>query len=92
MSKAEPNSQRLPEMEWLDLRALTRYAAISERTIREWIHRDQNPLPAVQVGKKILVRRSLFDHWLQEHVVPPAESININGIVNQVLSELTEVR
>jgi excisionase family DNA binding protein len=92
MDKVEPNSQRLAEMEWLDLRALTRYAAVSERTIREWIHRAKNPLPAVQVGKKILVRRSLFDHWLQEHVLQPAESINIDGIANQVLSELEEVR
>jgi hypothetical protein len=37
--------------EWLDLRALTQYASVSQRTIREWIHRSGNPLPAAQVGK-----------------------------------------
>jgi hypothetical protein len=47
--------------EWMDLKALQQYACISERTIREWIRRPRNPLPAVQVDKKLLVKRSQFD-------------------------------
>ena len=43
--------------EWLGLRQLTEYAAVSERTIRAWIHAPVDPLPAVQVDRKILVRR-----------------------------------
>src|ERR1039458_7722806 len=61
------NSRKSLEMEWLDLHALTKYAAVSERTIREWIHLSHNALPAVQVGKKLLVRRSDFDAWLENH-------------------------
>jgi hypothetical protein len=38
-----------PMPEWLDLKALTGYACVSERTLREWIHRDSNPLPASRV-------------------------------------------
>ena len=53
--------------EWLDLKALQRYACVSERTLREWVHRSINPLPAAQVGTKILIRRSAFDHWLENH-------------------------
>lgn len=68
--------------EWLDLKALQRYACISERTLREWIHRADNPLPASQVGTKILVRRTVFDRWLESHEV---KSIDINGIVNDVM-------
>jgi hypothetical protein len=41
--------------EWLDLKALTRYAYVCERTLRDWMHRPVDPLPAVQVGSKILV-------------------------------------
>jgi excisionase family DNA binding protein len=53
--------------EWLDLKTLTAYACVSERTVREWIHRPTNPLPATQVGAKILIRRTSFDHWLENH-------------------------
>ena len=38
--------QRQPE--WLDLKALQEYACLSNRTLREWIHRCVDPLPAVR--------------------------------------------
>ena len=53
--------------------------------MREWIHRQENPLPAVQVGKKILVRRSQFDRWLEAHAVRPANTVDVSGLVNEVL-------
>lgn len=53
--------------QWLDLRALRQYACVSDRTLREWIHRPIDPLPAVRVGTKILIRRSCFDSWLEAH-------------------------
>ena len=92
MGKVESNSRRPVEMEWLDLRAVTQYAAVSERTVREWIHRPEDPLPAVQVDKKILVRRSEFDRWLEVHPIRPAESVNIDGIVNDLVSSLVTER
>lgn len=70
---------------WLDLRALTEYACVSERTIRGWIHSPTNPLPAVQVGRKILVSRRMFDTWLERHTVRPLEEINIDVIVREVV-------
>ena len=61
-----PQPQPDDTKEWLDLKAIThQYACVSERTVREWIHRLKNPLPAVQVDKKILIRRSVFDRWLE---------------------------
>jgi len=72
--------------EWLDLKALQRHACVSERTLREWIHRPENPLPAVRVNTKILVRRSAFDRWLEGHQV---ERVDINGIVDEILHEVT---
>ena len=86
MSKAESNSQQCLELEWLDLRALTRYAAVSERTIREWIHRSNNPLPAAQVGNKLLVKRSSFDEWLAAHTLEPSQSVDV--IVNDVMQRM----
>ena len=69
--------------EWLDLRALQKYACVSERTVREWIHRPVNPLPAVQVGKKILVRRTVLDEWLEKHLV---KRLDVSGIVDEIMA------
>ena len=71
--------------EWLDLKALQQYACVSERTIREWIHRPVNPLAAVQVGRKILVRRSTFDRWLEGHHLKP---VDVGCIVDEIMAEV----
>ena len=69
--------------EWLDLKALQRYACVSERTLREWIHRAVNPLPASRVGTKILVRRSAFDAWLEAHKL---DRVDVGCIVDEILA------
>jgi Helix-turn-helix domain len=71
--------------EWLDLKALQAYACISERTLRDWIRRPTDPLPAVQVGAKILVRRSSFDSWLENHRF---KATDVGSIVNEVVASL----
>lgn len=72
--------------EWLDLKALQRYACVSERTLREWVHRPINPLPAARVGVKILVRRSTFDHWLENHSL---KTVDVGSIVDEMVAGLT---
>ena len=77
-------TQRAGEQrEWMDLRALTQYACVSERTIRDWIHRAVDPLPASRVGIKILVRRCKFDRWLETHQVT---HIDVGGIVDELVA------
>jgi hypothetical protein len=71
--------------EWLGLRDLTYYAHVSERTIRSWIRSPVNPLPAVKVSGKVLVRRSDFDAFLQRFRIRQLEEINIDSIVQDVL-------
>jgi excisionase family DNA binding protein len=68
--------------EWLDLRSLQQYACVSERTLREWIHRPIDPLPAVRVGRKLLVRRSAFDRWLEGHQV---KAFDVGSIVEDIV-------
>jgi len=75
--------------EWLDLKEVTKYASVSERTLREWIHRASNPLPAVRVGAKILVRKSTFDTWLESHTLRSIEATDVDGIAGEILAELT---
>ena len=74
--------------EWMDLKSITQYACVSERTIREWIHRSHNPLPAVQVDKKILIRRSQFDRWLEAHQIRPLSNSEVSQIVDDVMTSL----
>jgi excisionase family DNA binding protein len=71
------------QAEWLDLKALQRYACVSERTLREWIHRSANPLPAARVGTKILVRRSTFDQWLENHRL---KTIDVGCMVDELVA------
>ena len=73
------------DREWLGLRELTAYASVSERTLRTWMHRAVNPLPAVQVAGKILVRRSQFDQWLEQHRMRAISSVDVDGIVNELV-------
>ena len=77
------------EMDWLDLRRLTQYAAVSERTLRIWIHSPVDPLPAVRVGTKILIRRSEFDTWLERH---PVKQVDLGGIVDELVEAVTDGR
>jgi excisionase family DNA binding protein len=86
--KVDHTIRRVVETEWMDIRALTQYASISQRTIREWIHRASNPLPAAQVGNKLLIKRSVFDEWLAAHTVQP--ELAVNAIVQDVMRGLQD--
>ena len=76
--------------EWMDLRTAQSYICVSERTLREWIHREVDPLPAVQSDKKIFIRRTRLDQWLESHPVRRGSGIDVEELVNDVLGSLTE--
>ena len=82
MNPRQPNTD-MTGPEWLDLKALTGYACVSERTLREWIHRDSNSLPASRVGTKLLIRRSSFDRWLEPHRV---KQVDVGCMVDEILA------
>ena len=71
--------------EWLSLRRLSSYADVSERTLRTWIHSPVDPLPACQVGGKILVRRRDFDGWIEQHKIKPFAAEEVDKIVREVV-------
>jgi excisionase family DNA binding protein len=73
--------------EWLDLRSLRKHACVSDRTLRSWINRPTNPLPAVRVGGKLLVARTDFDRWLRAHRISRS-AVNVSKIVDDVVKEL----
>ena len=87
MNKGTENSASLDR--WLDLRRLREYATVSERTLRAWIHSQVNPLPAVRVGTKILVRRSEFDAWMERHRI---KQVDLGCIVEEMVEAVADGR
>lgn len=71
---------------WLDLKRLAGYACASEKTLRLWIHRLRDPLPASQAGGKIRVRRSEFDRWMERQQV---KRLDVDRIVEEIVASVT---
>lgn len=81
-------SQNVKSREWMGLRQLTEYADVSERTLRSWIHSPVDPLPAIRVRGKLLVRCRELDTWLEKHRVRPLAPIDFDTIVEGVMEGL----
>jgi excisionase family DNA binding protein len=55
---------------YLTVRGAARYASVSERTIRAWLVRDAaNALPCRRVGRKVIIRRSELEAYLDNYRV-----------------------
>ena len=78
-----------PEVGWMDLKIASRYVSVSTRTLREWIHLDEDPLPASQGKHKLLIRRQDLDRWLERRRVQPTD-YDLGAVVNEVMDEVTQ--
>jgi Helix-turn-helix domain len=89
--EAPPAKTPPEERELLTIKQLVAYSALSERTLRGYIHRKVRPLPSYRVDKKILIRKVEFDEWLASF--RRAEQVDeIDQAVNEMLSGLTGPR
>jgi len=71
---------------FLSLKALSSYSGLSVRKLRDLLDDAAHPLPAYQVGGKILVRRSEFDTWIAAHRRHRAD---IDAVVTDIVQSLT---
>lgn len=71
---------------FLSLRALASYAGLSVRKLRDLLEDASHPLPAYQVGGKLLVRRSEFDSWMVAY--RRRRRPEVDRIVSEVLGDL----
>ena len=92
VQRQSAGSQVEPRREWLGLRELSNYADICERTLRSWIYSPVDPLPAVKVSGKVLVRKSDFDAFLQRYRIRPLGKFNIDTIVRDVMKRDADPR
>ena len=69
---------------YLDLKALAEYSSISVRTLRDYLTDPSNPIPAYQIKRKVLVKKSEFDSWIETHRTEPGR---VDRIVDEVLKD-----
>jgi excisionase family DNA binding protein len=71
---------------FLSLRGLAAYCGLSVRKLRDLLDDPSHPLPAYQVGGKILVRASEFDAWMAVH--RRRRDLDVDRVVSEVLRAL----
>ncbi len=70
---------------YFDLSGLAHYTSLSVRSLRNYLSLSADPIPSYQLDKKILVRRSEFDAWINRR----KRSVStVSRLVDDVLSDL----
>jgi hypothetical protein len=69
--------------EWMDLKTVT----VTQRYPSARSGSGSIVLPAVRVGTKILVNRSVFNEWLKLHPLSPAHTVDVAAIA-KIITEL----
>ena len=69
---------------YYDLQTLAEYSSISVRSLRDYLSDPVNPLPSFCVKRKLLVRRSEFDRWIEGH---RTVRTRVDDLVNEVLRD-----
>jgi hypothetical protein len=69
---------------WLDMAGLADYSKLSRRTLEEYTRAPVNPLPCYQVNGvgKLLLRRSDYDLWMQQH--KKRAEVDLSGILKDI--------
>ena len=70
---------------YLDLKALAAYSCLSVHTLRNYISASDDPLPSFCVCKKILVRKSEFDRWMDSHRYNGSK---LDDMVDEIFNDL----
>ena len=72
------------EVEYLDLKKLSRYASLGVPTLRDRLR--EGKLPFYKLRGKILVRKTDFDEYMQSYRVDKRE--DLDGLVDDVLEAM----
>ena len=69
---------------YFDLKGLAGYSTLAVPTLRDYIRSGK--LPAYKVKGKVLVKKSEFEKWMDNHRMDKKK--DINGIVDEVVGSL----
>lgn len=70
---------------YLDLKKLSAYSSLAASTLRAYTRIVDNPLPCYCVRRKILVKKSEFDKWIEGYRPnPKLERMEFDAIINKI--------
>jgi len=64
-------------MNYLSIGQISEKTGISKRTIQDWLHRQDNPLPYYRLGKRkgIRIAEEVLDEWLKQYKEDPGQRV-----------------
>ena len=82
-------------MEWqkndnyLDLKELSEYSSMSVSALRGYINDSRDPIPSFTLKRKILIKKSEFEAWMERH---RSDAGKVDRIVDEVLRDFSNVQ
>jgi hypothetical protein len=70
---------------FLDLKQLSKYSTFSDSTLRIYLSDPDKPIPFFRVNRKILVKKSEFDIWMEQF---RGENNDLDHIVEEMINDL----
>ena len=71
--------------EYISLAELSERISLGKRTLRELVRRADNPLPAFQVGNKLLFSWATVDAWLESQKV---QTVDTDAMANEIVHKI----
>jgi hypothetical protein len=73
------------EDNFLDLKQLSQYSTFSDSTLRGYLSDPEKPIPFFRVNRKILIKKSEFDIWMEQFRI---ENNDLDRIVDEMTNAL----
>ena len=70
---------------FLDLKQLSLYSTLSDSTLRGYLSDPDKPIPFFRVNRKILIKKSEFDLWMEQF---RGKNNDLNHIVDEMTNDL----
>jgi len=72
---------------YFDVKSLSRYSSLSIRTLRNYLSDPADPIPSYRVKRKLLIKKSDFDTWLENHRMKEGEvASQVDAIIRDLVS------
>ncbi len=73
---------------YIDLQELSERLSLSPRSIRTYVTRSDNPLPAYRIGGKLLFRWDEVEKWVERHRVHmPDVNVDVDELINTIANK-----
>ena len=78
-------TKEFKEDTFLDLKQLAQYSTFSDSTLRDYLSNPEQPIPFFRVNRKILIKKSEFDLWMEQF---RGKNNDLDHIVDEMTNDL----